>query len=155
MKFICALITVSDINRSKQFYTEVLDQKIKYDFGENVTFHGDFAIHLDTHFQQIIEGPEIRRDGHNFELYFENDRVDELEKKLESLNIKFVHKVREQPWRQKVLRFYDPDGNIIEVGESIEFLSFRLSQEGISLDKVAEITNMSVEFVKDSISQFS
>jgi hypothetical protein len=26
--------------------------------------------------------------------------------------VKFVHGIREQPWRQKVMRFYDPDGKL-------------------------------------------
>jgi len=30
-------------------------------------------------------------------------------------DILFVHELREQPWRQKVARFYDPDKNIIEI----------------------------------------
>jgi hypothetical protein len=45
IKFVCALIAVSDINRSKKFYTELLEQTIKFDFGKNVVFNGDFAIH--------------------------------------------------------------------------------------------------------------
>ncbi|MBT7993509.1 MAG: glyoxalase/bleomycin resistance/dioxygenase family protein, partial [Bacteroidetes bacterium] len=52
MKFICALVTVSDILVARNFYENILDQKVKFDFGENVTFHGDFALHLESHFKQ-------------------------------------------------------------------------------------------------------
>ena len=54
MKFICSLITVEDIKRSREFYEKLLKQKVKYDFGQNVTFHGDFAIHLQSHYQKLI-----------------------------------------------------------------------------------------------------
>ena len=59
MKYICSLITVSDIKHSRDFYENILNQKVKFDFGENITFHGDFAIHLLTHeyeLYQIFQG---------------------------------------------------------------------------------------------------
>jgi hypothetical protein len=65
--------------------------------------------------------------------------------------IAFIHETREQPWRQRVARFYDPDKNIIEVGESLEYLSFRLSKEGKSLEEISKLTGMPGEFVEKSI----
>ena len=44
VKFICTLITVADMQRSRHFYENVLGQKVETDFGENVSF-GGFAIH--------------------------------------------------------------------------------------------------------------
>ncbi|MCF8358768.1 MAG: hypothetical protein K9H26_08430 [Prolixibacteraceae bacterium] len=41
MKFICPLITASNIKVSKRFYTEIPGQKVKFDFGENVTYRSD------------------------------------------------------------------------------------------------------------------
>ena len=73
MKFICSLITVNEINRSREFYERFLDQKVKVDYGENVTYHGDFAIHLKSHFQGLIDNVEIRTRSNNFELYFEHN----------------------------------------------------------------------------------
>jgi catechol 2,3-dioxygenase-like lactoylglutathione lyase family enzyme len=122
MKFICPLIAVKDIKTSREFYEKLLDQKVKFDFGENITFEGDFAIHLMSHFSNLIDNQEIKCGGNNFELYFEYDDVDKIVLKLKSASVVFVHEVREQPWRQKVVRFYDPDLNIIEIGESMEFL---------------------------------
>ncbi len=124
MKFISPLITVSDIKRSRDFYENLLNQKVKFDFGENVTFQGDFSIHLRTHFRELIDNKEIRPGGNNFELYFEYDDVDQIAQKLKENNVVFVHETREQPWRQKVVRFYDPDENMIEIGESLESLCF-------------------------------
>ena len=82
MKYICPLITVSDINRSRDFYENILNQKVKMDFGENVTYHGDFAIHLKSHFQNLIDGKEIQTGKTNFELYFEYDDLEELVNRL-------------------------------------------------------------------------
>lgn len=52
MKYICPLITASDMKVVGDFYDNLLDQKIKYDFGESVTFHGDFAIQLQSHYKK-------------------------------------------------------------------------------------------------------
>jgi catechol 2,3-dioxygenase-like lactoylglutathione lyase family enzyme len=154
MKYICSLITVSDIKRSRNFYENILNQKVKYNFGENVTFHGDFAIHLQSHFKVLIDNKEIQTGGNNFELYFEYDNVEDIVKTLKDNNIVFVHDIREQPWRQKVVRFYDPDKNIIEIGESLEYLVFRLKNEGLSIEQISKTTNMPIEFVNESIKKF-
>jgi hypothetical protein len=63
VKFICLLIVVNDINLSLEFYTNILKQKVKYDFGENITFHGDFAIHLKSHFLKLTGSKAIKTGG--------------------------------------------------------------------------------------------
>ncbi|MBR1740836.1 MAG: glyoxalase, partial [Lachnospiraceae bacterium] len=52
------------------------------------------------------------------ELYFEEEEIEEFVQKLEKLypDIKYVNKLMTHSWGQKVIRFYDPDGNLIEVG---------------------------------------
>lgn len=155
MKFRCALVTVSDMGRSRKFYEKKLGQKVRYDFGENIEFQGGFAIHLKSHFKQLIDNKEIIAGTHNFELYFEHDDMEQMEDRLNNRGVEFVHKVREQPWRQRVMRFYDPDGNMIEVGESLEHLSYRLFLEGMGIEEISLTTNMTVDFVKTSIGKFT
>lgn len=153
MKYICPLIVVEDIKVSREFYEVMLGQKIKYDFGENITFEGDFALHLRSHFSELIGGRPITRGGNGFELYFEHDDIEKMVEKLKCNNVEFIHETREQPWRQKVARFYDPDRHIIEIGESMEYLSFRLSNEGIAADEISKTINMPVDFVTEAIEQ--
>ena len=154
MKYVCPLITVSDMKLARDFYETLLGQKVKYDFGESVTFHGDFAIHLQSHYKNLIDNREIKSGGNNFELYFESDTIELIVENLKKSKIIFVHELREQPWRQKVVRFYDLDKNIIEVGETLEHLSFRLRKEGLSFEQISEITNMPIDFVIDSIEKY-
>ncbi|MBO5388110.1 MAG: glyoxalase, partial [Lachnospiraceae bacterium] len=51
-------------------------------------------------------------------LYFEESDREVFVEKLERLypDIKYVNKLMEHSWGQKVVRFYDLDGNLIEVG---------------------------------------
>ena len=154
MKFICPLLVVEDISLSREFYEKILRQKVKYDFGENVTFHGDFSIHLKSHFTSLIDNRNIAYGANNFELYFEYDQIEEIEAVLKEHDIRFVHEMREQPWRQRVVRIYDPDMHIIEIAESIEYLAFRLSQEGKNEHEICFITNMSAGFVREALKKY-
>jgi catechol 2,3-dioxygenase-like lactoylglutathione lyase family enzyme len=142
------------MDRSRYFYETILGQKIKFDFGENITFQGDFAIHLRSHFRELIENKDIKDGANNGELYFECDDLEQVEKKLNKEGVKFVHGIKEQPWKQKVMRFYDPDENIVELGESLEYLSHRLHREGWEIDKISKIIGMPVDFVKKSIARY-
>ncbi len=150
-KYICPLVTVTDVTKAKQFYCQVLGQEIKYDFGENVVFHGDFAIHDEKHFCELLERKTVLRKGNSFELYFEDDDVEQLEMSLKKMEIEFIHAVKTQPWQQKVIRFYDIDKNIVEIGESMEHVCKRLSSEGKSMEEIVTMTSMPSEFVRNSL----
>jgi catechol 2,3-dioxygenase-like lactoylglutathione lyase family enzyme len=150
VKFICPLITVADIEKSRDFYERVLGQTIETDFGRNVSF-GGFAIHLRSHFQMLIDNKEIVVGGNNFELYFEYDNVEQIVEKLKTEKVEFVHELREQPWKQFVVRFYDPDKNIIEIGETMEYLTFRLYKQGNSFTEISTMTGLDIEFVEKTV----
>src|SRR5215470_14580079 len=99
IKFVCPLITVADMKRSRDFYEKVLGQTVETDFGRNVSF-GSFAIHLRPHFQTLIDNKEIVGGGNNFELYFEYDNVEQIVEQLKAEKVEFIHELREQPWKQ-------------------------------------------------------
>ncbi len=151
MKFIASLIVVENIKKSRDFYEKVLGQTVKVDFGENVTFVGDFAIHQKRHFQNLICGNEILQKSNSCELYFEHDELETLLKKLEIMELEFVHKIVEQPWKQQVIRFYDYDKNLIEVGESMEHVAFRLFKESYTITEISKVTYLEVEAVEKAI----
>ena len=75
MKFICPLIVVNNMGASRSFYEKVLNQNVQFDFGENVLFESGFAIHLKSHFSDLINTGEndIIEKSNNFELYFEEE----------------------------------------------------------------------------------
>jgi predicted enzyme related to lactoylglutathione lyase len=153
-KFVCPLLVVADMQRARNFYEAVLDQKVIIDFGENITFEGDFALHLQSHFGQLIDGKEITSGGNNFEIYFEYDDMEAFNQRLLENSVELVHPMREQPWRQRVVRFYDPDRHIIEVGESMEHLCYRLHKEGMVIADIVKTTMMPECFVKAAIDSF-
>ena len=55
---------------------------------------------------------------HGVEVYFEEQNIERFVEKLERLypDIQYVNRLMTHSWGQKVVRFYDLDGNLIEVG---------------------------------------
>lgn len=152
----CPLIVVEDLETSRYFYERVLNQKVKYDFGENITYEGDFAIQLKPHFANMITIDEktISRGSNNFELYFEEEDIDDFKKKLDGLDLKiqYIHGLIEHSWGQRVIRFYDPDMHIVEVGESMVSVIKRFLSQGLSAEETAKRTQHPIEFVKQYLS---
>jgi len=136
---------------SRNFYENILGQTVETDFGANVGF-GGFAIHLQPHFKALIDNKEVVSGGNNFELYFEYDDIEQIVAKLKAENIEFVHELREQPWKQFVVRFYDPDKNIIEIGETMEHLILRLFQQNHSAAEISKMTGLDMKFIEKTIS---
>jgi catechol 2,3-dioxygenase-like lactoylglutathione lyase family enzyme len=154
VKFICPLIVVDDIERSRHFYEQLLGQKVKFDFGENVQFAGDFAIHLKAHFQSLLGNVTqypVTRKAHWGELYFETDELEASLQILQAAGVEFIHAIRERPWGQRMLSIYDPDGHIVEIGESMEAVVWRFHEQGLSLDLISEKSSMPREFVEHVI----
>ena len=117
MKFGCPLIAVNDIGVSREFYEKVLHQSVSLDLGANVSFGNGFAIQSD--YGGLVGAGElnITYKGNDHELYFEEEDFDAFETHLRQFgDIIYLHKAKEYPWGQRVIRFYDPDFHIIEVG---------------------------------------
>ena len=142
------LIAVSDMERAKDFYENVLEQKIAMDMGAHVTFEG--GISLQTNYSDLI-GKELvmQERPNNFQLYFEVEDLSAWEEKLSAREeIEFLHKSKEYPWGQRAMRFYDPDDYIIEVAESMVSVVKRLLAEGLSPEETAKRTMFPLDFVQ-------
>ena len=155
MKYKLPLIVVEDMERSRKFYEDVLGQKVILDFGANITFAGDFSLQMKESWREFVGeyGDTIIFRSNNFELYFEEKHFDEFVKRLEIYDIEKIHDVKEYPWGQRVIRFYDPDEHIIEVGESMVNVVMRFIDQGLSIEETAERTQHPLEFVLDALKQ--
>ena len=67
-------------------------------------------------------GREITPENNACELYFEERDLDAFVRKLEALypSVRYVNRLMTHSRGQKIVRFYDPDGNLIEVGTPME-----------------------------------
>ena len=152
MKFQNPLLVVTDMEVSKRFYKEVLGLEVILDFGANVTLTGGVCLQTKETWMDFIGAKEneIIFCGKNAELYFEEDDFDAFADKLNSLNcVEYVHPVIEHRWGQRVVRFYDPDGHIIEVGENIKAVTRRFLDSGMTEEEVAVRMDVPLEFVRN------
>jgi catechol 2,3-dioxygenase-like lactoylglutathione lyase family enzyme len=153
LKFDAPLIVVEDMARSRKFYEQILGQKVKFDFGENVPFEG-FSLHLRSHFQSLLGNATqypVTPKAHWGELYFETDELEPIYQRLNQAGVEFIHPVREQPWGQRVMRFYDPDGHIIEIGETMQAVVWRLHEQGLSAEMIHQKSGMPHDFIEHVI----
>ena len=149
MKYQCTLLAVKDVEVSKRFYQELFAQTVVLDLGKNVTFSGGFAIQQDFGWLTAIPEREIIQKSNNFELYFEVDDFDAFQQTLEKRSdIVYLNRPKMHEWKQRVVRIYDPDYHIIEIGESMAVIACRYLSKGYSVEDTARIIQHPVEFVK-------
>ena len=111
------LIVVNDIQRSIEFYKDLFGLDVILDQDGNVILTEGLVLQDASVWKQFIQ-KEIIPKNHATELYFEETDIEGFVEKLENYKapIQYVNPLMEHTWGQKVIRFYDPDGNLIEVG---------------------------------------
>ncbi len=151
----CVLL-VEDVEKSKHFYNVVLGQKIEMDFGENVGFEGGLSIWEKDYALNLVfrdEAKKINVGTNSLEIYFETEDLENLYERLLKQNVTVIHPIAEPPWGQRAFRIRDPDGHIVEFGESMETTVRRLNTQGLSLEEIAKKSMMPMEFIKMALNK--
>lgn len=114
------LIVVSDIEKSKKFYNDLFGLEVILDSDGNVILTEGLVLQERKVWEQFLDR-EIVPENNASELYFEESDLEGFVEKLENYSepIRYVTPLTEYPWGQKVVRFYDLDGNLIEVRTSM------------------------------------
>ncbi len=117
MKLKNVLIVVKDIERSRQFYHDLFGLDLLLDNDGNMILTEGLVLQ-DREIWKKFLGKDIIPESNCCELYFEEPDIEAFVCKLETLypSIQYVNRLTTHSWGQKVIRFYDPDGNLIEVG---------------------------------------
>lgn len=154
MKFKAPLLVVTDMQRSLDFYRQVLGLRVILDFGANVTLSGGMNLQTLESWQGFINAKpgEISFGGRDAELYFEEDDFDGFLARLEEIaGISYVHRAVEHSWGQRAVRFYDPDLHIVEVGENIKAVCRRFFSQGLTRQEIAQRMDVSIKFVNSCL----
>ena len=111
------LIVVEDIEKSKKFYHDLFGLDVILDNEENVILTEGLVLQEKTIWKNFLER-DIILESNSCELYFEEKNIEAFVEKLDKLypDIKYVNRLMTHSWGQKIVRFYDLDGNLIEVG---------------------------------------
>ncbi len=117
MKLKNVLIVVKDIGRARRFYHELFGLEMILDNDGNMILTEGLVLQEEQYWKAFL-GKEIIPENNACELYFEEPDIEGFIEKLESIypEVQYVNRLMTHSWGQKVIRFYDPDGNLIEVG---------------------------------------
>lgn len=147
MKYSGLCLAVKDVNRSKQFYQEIFGLAVYQDYGTHVSF-GEFSIQQDFEWLVGVPKESVLEKSNNMELYFEEDNFDVFMADITLRNdIEYLGDVKESDWGQRSIKFYDPDGHIIEVGETLKMVIKHFLDSGMSMEETSK--RMKVVSVKD------
>lgn len=121
MKLKNFLIVVKDIEKAKRFYRELFGLEMLADNDGNMIL-SDGLVLQDEKIWRSFTGRDVIMKNNSCELYFEEADIETFAEKLENLypDIQYVNRLMTHSWGQKVIRFYDLDGNLIEVGTPMQ-----------------------------------
>ena len=121
MKLKNILIVVKDIERSRQFYHDIFGLELILDNDGNMILSEGLVLQDEKIWREFL-GRDVIPENNSCELYFEEADLEGFAERLEKLypEVRYVNRLMTHSWGQKVVRFYDPDGNLIEVGTPVD-----------------------------------
>ena len=148
------LLAVRDLKASLAFYRQVLGMEVASDFGANVVLTGGLALQTLETWAAFLgkREEEIVFGGNTGEIYLEAEDFDGFLKGLASHpEAELVCPPVEHRWGQRVVRIYDPDRHIIEVGEPMSRVCRRFLEGGLCEEGIARRMDVSVEYVRSQL----
>lgn len=117
MKLKNVLIVVKDIEKSRKFYHDLFDIDLVLDNDGNMILTEGLVLQDEKIWKSFLDRDIVPK-SNSCELYFEEQDIEAFIEKLEKLypDIEYVNRLMTHSWGQRVIRFYDLDGNLIEVG---------------------------------------
>lgn len=111
------LIVVKDIEKSRKFYHDLFGVDLVLDNAGNMILTEGLVLQDEKIWKSFL-GRDILPQNNACELYFEEQDIEAFVEKLERLypSIEYVNHLMTHSWGQRIIRFYDLDGNLIEVG---------------------------------------
>jgi catechol 2,3-dioxygenase-like lactoylglutathione lyase family enzyme len=112
-----SIILTKNMERAIRFYREVLGLELQKQFETVAFFQDGLVIHDEAVYLNYIGGSDPSAAGFKAVYYYIASDIDETARLLQEKNVEFIHRVEEQSWGERVIRFCDPDGNVIEIGD--------------------------------------
>ena len=121
------LIVVKDIEKSRKFYHDLFDIDLVLDNDGNMILAEGLVLQDEKIWKSFLDRNIVSK-SNSCELYFEEQDIEAFVEKLERLypSIEYVNRLMTHSWGQRVIRFYDLDGNLIEVGTPMESIDSNL-----------------------------
>ena len=146
MKYTCMLISVANINAARKFYEDLFGLEVFQDYGRNIAFTCGLALQQDFDWFMNLPKEKVLKKSNNTEIVFEEQDFDGFLNRLKEYpGIEYLGEVIEHSWGQRVIRFYDLDEHLIEVGEDMKMVIKRFLASGMSMEEVSAKMDVSIE----------
>ena len=146
MKYVCTVISVADISAARKFYEELFGLEVYQDYGRNIAFTCGLALQQDFDWLVSIRKEKVLKKSNNAEIVFEEQDFDGFLNKLKAYSdIEYLGEGIEHSWGQRVIRFYDLDEHLIEVGEDMQMVVKRFLASGMTMEEVSAKMDVSIE----------
>ncbi|MEE0775633.1 MAG: glyoxalase [Bacillota bacterium] len=146
MKYTCTVLSVADVNAARKFYEDLFGLEVYQDYGINIAFTCGLALQQEFDWLVNLPKDKVLKNSNNMEICFEEEQFDDfLERLKEYPDIVYLGDVIEHSWGQRVIRFYDLDGHIIEVGENMKMVIQRFLASGMTMEEISKKMDASVE----------
>ena len=146
MKHVYMLISVADINAARKFYEDLFGLEVFQDYGRNIAFTCGLALQQDFDWLVDLPKEKVLKKSNNAEIVFEEQDFDGFLNKLKAYSdIEYLGEVIEHSWGQRVIRFYDLDEHLIEVGEDMQMVVKRFLASGMTMEEVSTKMDVSIE----------
>lgn len=152
LHFHSSVVFCSDLEKQREFYEKFLGQTVKQDLGACLVFSNGFTL-----WKLNDDYPVSRELGYtyepignrNLELCFETEKLEEAVEKVLLADLRILHNLEEEEWGQYTIRFYDPEGNLVEIGESLRAMVTRMKNDGMKIAAIVEKTGLQKSMVEN------
>lgn len=134
----------------KSFYQNILQQEIEFDFGNCIGFKNGLSLWKLKEEYPITKklGRTFDKSGNkNLEICFETDDFELVVENFKNYQLQYLHEETEELWGQQTIRFFDPENNLIEIGETIPCFVKRFKNQGMTESEVSQRTSVPLELV--------
>ena len=107
-------IFVSDIEKAKKWYSEILGMKLIKEYPDIkclLMALDDIEFYVETPCSEWGEGWNTVKIGGRTPIIFRTKNIEETVKELKLKGVKFIEEISKRPWGQYKAVFSDPDGN--------------------------------------------
>lgn len=156
LKFHSSVIFCNNLKEQRDFYEKFLNQKLEQDLGGCLVFNNGFTL------WQLDQSYPISRElgytyepigNRNLELCFETETFEDAVEHVLMSDLRILHNVAEEEWGQYTIRFYDPEGNLVEIGETLGCMVRRMSEDGKTGEEIAALTGLPLNFIEHTLSK--
>lgn len=117
MKLKNILIVVNNLEASKRFYKDLFGLDVLMDSDGNAILTEGLVLQDRQIWETCIDHP-VTSHPHDTVLYFVEPDIDGFLKKLDEspYEIQYIHRDLQNSWGRRIVRMYDLDGHVIEIG---------------------------------------